>query len=67
MHEDDHVLLHPRPLDPGDDDGTNPPDPQAADAEVLTEVDLHALGLVTLDPYSKCMLEDQFSPLVGGR
>jgi hypothetical protein len=54
-------------LDPGDDDGTNPPDPQAADAEVLTEVDLQALGLVTLDPYSKCMLEDQFSPLVGGR
>jgi len=54
-------------LDPGDDDGTDPPDPQAQDAEVLPEVDLNALGLVRLDPYSKSMLEEQFSPLVGHR
>jgi len=48
----------------GDEDGTLPPDPQAGDTEELTEMDLDALGLVKMDPLTRTLLGDQYSPLV---
>ena len=51
-------------FDVGDEDGTLPPDPQAGDTEELTEMDLDALGLVKMDPLTRTLLGDQYSPLV---
>jgi hypothetical protein len=54
-------------IDMGDEDGTLPPDPQANDAEELTEVDLDALGLVRMDPVCRTLLGDRYSPPVSPR